>query len=106
MEGLLRHSEVNYQLFQWNTEHDKSENRSKSEEEYRRTCRRFEGYVLAYLRQLGEQPYVELCAVFDPRENVGLHSILQEMNKGKSIEIVNGSVSITDSGLKQLEHED
>ena len=74
-------------------------------EEESRTCRRFEGYVLAYL-QLGEQPYVEVCAVFDPRENVGLHSILQKMNEGKLIKIVKGSVSITDSGLKQLEHED
>jgi hypothetical protein len=64
-----------------------------------------ERLILAYLRKRGECPYEELCAAFDPRETVGIDSILQEMSQEKLVRIVKGSVSITDSGLKWFEKE-
>jgi hypothetical protein len=81
-----------------------NQNTDSPEEEYTKAFK-CERLVLAYLRKLGERPYEELCAAFDPRETVGLDSILQEMSQGKLIKIVKGSVSITDSGLTWLELE-
>lgn len=75
------------------------------EEESIKTLK-YERLVLGYLRQLGERPYEDLCTMFDPRDTLGLDSILQGMKQVYLISIVRGSVSITDSGLKQLEHED
>ena len=68
-------------------------------------ARRFEGYVLSYLRQRGEQPYEGICAVFDPRDAIGLDTILQEMNQRELIKVSTRSVSITDAGLRWLEEE-
>lgn len=79
-----------------------NQNTNVPEEEYTNAFK-CERLVLAYLRKLGERPYEELHAAFDPRETVGLDSILQEMSQRELIKIVKGSVSITVLGLKWLE---
>ena len=65
-----------------------------------------ERLVLPISKTLGERLYKAPCAAFDPREFVGLDSILKERNRGKLIKIHKESVSITDSGLKRLEEEE
>ncbi len=82
----------------------KKKTRSTSEKDHRTKCK-YERLVLAYLRQLTERPYEDLRALLDPRNTLGLDSIVHEMHQANLINIVEGYVSITTSGLRRLEEE-